>query len=276
MTIEDALMLAKVQLSGTGSPRIDAEVLLCHILQCQPTHLHTWPDQVLTNEQQTRYEILVAERLAGKPVAHLTGERGFWSLDLKVTADTLIPRSDTELLVELALERLNAGMTIVDLGTGSGSIALALATEQPAVKILATDYSMAALKVAKENIVRHQLSNIALLQGNWCQAITAESFDMVVSNPPYIEQDDPHLSQGDVRFEPLSALASGPEGLDDIGRIVTESARCLKPAGWLLVEHGYHQSTAVRALFSDAGFENIMAMQDIGGQDRVVLGQLQV
>ena len=276
MTIDGALNHAKKSLVGTDSPRLDAQILLCYVLKCQPARVYAWPDQVLTSEQETEFELLLAERQAGKPVAHIIGERGFWSFDLKVTPDTLIPRPDTELLVELALARLSPAMTVADLGTGSGAIALALAKEHADINVVATDYSMAALKVAKENTDRLKLSNISFCQGDWCQAMTVASFDMVVSNPPYIEENDPHLLQGDVRFEPISALASGTDGLNDIREIVAESVHCLKPAGWLLIEHGYQQADAVKVLFAAAGFENIIAECDFGGQNRVVLGQLPV
>ena len=276
MTIDGALNQAKKILVGTDSPALDAQILLCHVFKCQLAYVHAWPDQVLTGEQKTAFELLLAERQAGKPIAHIIGERGFWSFDLKVTSDTLIPRPDTELLVELALARISPAMTIADLGTGSGAIALALAKEHPDIKVIATDYSTAALKVAKENAEQLKLSNIFFCQGYWCQAITSESFDLIVSNPPYIEENDPHLLRGDIRFEPVSALASGPDGLNDIREIVTESVHCLKSAGWLLIEHGYHQSDAVTMLFAEAGFKNIIAERDLGGQDRVVLGQLPV
>ena len=276
MTIDGALNYAKSMLASTDSPALDAHILLCHVLNCQPAHVHAWPEQKLTSEQKVKFELLLTERQIGKPVAHIIGERGFWSLDLKVTPDTLIPRPDTELLVELALARISPAMTIADLGTGSGAIALALAKEHSDIKVVATDYSTAALQVAKENAARLQLSNISFCQGHWCQAITSASFDMVVSNPPYIEENDPHLLQGDVKFEPISALTSGPDGLNDIRQIVAESVQCLKPRGWLLIEHGYHQSDAVKILFAEAGFKNIIAERDFGGQDRVVLGQLPV
>ena len=276
MKISEALQYGRKVLVDSDSSDSDNQVLLCHCLQCQTTYLHTWPDKILTDIQQITFTDLLKQRLEGKPVAYLTGQRGFWSLDLKVTADTLIPRPDTELLVTLALEKLKADMWVIDLGTGTGAIALSLASEQPKANILAMDFSLAALNVAKQNASHNNLNNVLFWQGNWLMAIAENSLDMVVSNPPYIETNDPHLSQGDVRFEPMSALVSGVDGLADIRQIVIQSQRCLKSSGWLLVEHGYHQAQQVQQLFLDAGFFNVSSQKDYGGNDRVVLGQLAV
>jgi len=274
MNIEEALSFARHELAGTDSPEVDSQVLLCHCLSCETTFLHTWPDKELSPVQQRNFEQLIAQRLQGQPVAHLTGQRGFWSLDLKVTVDTLIPRPDTELLVSLALEKVTDHMLVADLGTGSGAIALSLAIETPTASILATDYSLSALKVAQENAHRYELTNVHFWQGSWLSAITDNSVDMVVSNPPYIEEDDPHLTQGDVRFEPMSALSSGKDGLDDIRHIIEQAKRCLKSQGWLMIEHGYHQAKQVQQLFRHADFTNVSSEQDFGGNDRVVIGQI--
>lgn len=276
MKISEALQYGSKVLVDSDSSDIDAQVLLCHCLQCQTTYLHTWPDKILTDIQQLIFSELLQQRLEGKPVAHLIGQRGFWSLDLKVTADTLIPRPDTELLVTLALEKLKVDMQVIDLGTGSGAIALSLASERPNAKVLAMDFSMSALTVAKQNALNNNLNNVMFWQGSWLTAVAEKSLDMVVSNPPYIETDDPHLLQGDVRFEPMSALVSGVDGLDDIRQIVVQAQRCLKSSGWLLVEHGYHQAQHVQQLFLDAGFFNVSSQKDYGGNDRVVIGQLPV
>lgn len=273
MNIAQALETACHALSDSESPDIDSQVLLCHILQCASSYLHTWPDKELSTEQSKQFEALIKQRQQGKPVAHLTGQRGFWSLDLKVTRDTLIPRPDTELLVSLALEKLSPNMTIADLGTGTGAIALSLASEQPSISVLATDASPRALNVAKYNAWNNQLTNVHFWQGSWLSAIADNSLDMVVSNPPYIEADDVHLTQGDVRFEPITALASGKDGLDDIRLIIKQAQHCLKPNGWLLIEHGFHQMKNVMNLFSDAGFTTISSHKDFGGNDRVVMGQ---
>jgi release factor glutamine methyltransferase len=276
MKISEALQYGRKNLVNSDSSDIDSQVLLCHCLQCSTSCIHAWPDKILTKIQQIEFIDLVKQRLNGKPVAHLTGQRGFWSLDLKVTTDTLIPRPDTELLVELALEKLKANMLVIDLGTGSGAIALSLAAEKPKTKVLAMDFSIEALNVAKHNASNNNLNNVIFWQGNWLSAIADNTLDMVVSNPPYIEADDPHLSQGDVRFEPISALVSGANGLDDIRKIVAQAQRCLKSSGWLLVEHGYHQTQQVQQLFLDAGFTEISSHQDFGGNDRVVIGKLTV
>lgn len=274
MNIAQALEYGRSVLVNTESPEVDSDVLLCHVLACQTTYLHTWSDRLLSTEQQDQFERYVQQRFTGMPVAHITGKRGFWSLDLKVTEATLIPRADTELLVELALKKLTPDMVVADLGTGSGAIALALAVEQPSIKIVACDYSWPALLVAKQNALDNKLSNISFIQTSWLTASKAAAFDMIISNPPYIIEDDPHLIEGDVRFEPITALASGKDGLTDIRIIIRQACSSLKKGGWLLVEHGHHQAKQVSELFSDAGFNHISSHQDYGDNDRVVMGQL--
>ena len=274
MTIAEALQYSRAILAGSDSPEIDGQVLLCHVLSCATSYLHTWSDKELTAKQQDQFEQLIKQRQQGRPVAHLTGQRGFWSLDLKVSEDTLIPRPDTELLVNLALTKIEANMIVADLGTGSGAIALSLAVENPLIPILAMDYSLPALMVAKQNAQDHLLTNVSFWQGHWLDSIADSCLNMVVSNPPYIEDNDPHLKQGDVRFEPRTALASGVDGLDDIRQIVKQSQRCLKPKGWLMIEHGYQQAEQVITLFQKAGFTSISVQQDYGANDRVVIGQL--
>jgi len=276
MNISQALDYGVTELTVSESPEVDCQVLLCHVLECSSTYLHAWSDKDLTREQKQQFEGLIVARKQGQPVAHLTGSRGFWSLDLKVTKDTLIPRPDTELLVELALSKITAGMQVADLGTGSGAIVLSLATEHPNANFFAMDFSAPALQVANENTETNKLSNVKFWQGSWLEAIAVDSFDVIVSNPPYIERDDPHLSQGDVRFEPITALASGADGLDDIRIIIQQSQACLKASGWLMIEHGYHQGQQVCKLFESAGFTNVSLEQDFGGNDRVVIGQLPV
>lgn len=274
MDIAGALKYGVAALTDTDSPEVDSDVLLCHTLNCATSYLHTWPDRALSNEQKSEFEQLISQRQTGRPVAHVIGQRGFWSLDLKVTPDTLIPRPDTELLVTLALEKLKPQMLVADLGTGTGAIALSLAQEEPTATLFAMDYSRKAIAVAKYNAVNNQLSNVSFWQGSWLNAITDNCLDMVISNPPYIEENDPHLLQGDVRFEPISALASGKDGLDDICDIIVQAKRCLKPSGWLLIEHGYHQAEQVKQLFSETGFVDVSSEQDYGGNDRVVMGHL--
>ena len=235
----------------------------------------SYPEQQLTSPEQQNFVSLVEQRRQGTPIAHLTGSRGFWSLDIEVNQHTLIPRPDTELLVSLALEKIQPGMCIADLGTGSGAIALAIKAECHDIWMLATDYSQPALLQAKQNAVKNHL-DVHFVRGQWLDAIQSEALDIIISNPPYIRSDDPHLTDGDLRFEPLSALASGEDGLDDIRLLVHQSSRVLKSDGWLMVEHGYDQSQAVQVLFQQAGFIEIQAFQDYGQQDRVVIGKRSV
>jgi len=273
MNIVQALQYGCTALKNSDSPEVDSQVLLCSLMACSRSYLHTWPEKVLDSSQQKHFKELIEQRQQGQPVAHLTGQRGFWSLDLKVTADTLIPRPDTELLVSLALDKLTPNMRVADLGTGSGAIGLSLAQEDSSITLFASDASWPALEVAKHNAIKHQLNNVQFWNGSWLEAITDHSLDMVVSNPPYIEADDVHLSQGDVRFEPMSALASGSDGLDDIRQIIVQAKRCLKPTAWLFIEHGYDQADQVMSLFLAAGFTNISSHKDYGDNDRVVMGQ---
>lgn len=274
LTIDAAIALGRQQLAGLDSAETDVSVMLCHVLQCSATLLHMSPETLLSAEQAEQFEDFLAQRRSGTPVAYIIGQRGFWSLDLGVNSSTLIPRPDTETLVETALQRISADARVADLGTGSGAIALSLATECPAAQIIAVDKSQEALAVANSNAIRHQLSNVDFLCGNWLNAFAAHSFDVIVSNPPYIRDTDPHLQQGDVRFEPLTALASGDDGLDDIRLISQQALTCLKPGGWLLLEHGYDQSAAVQQLLREAGYVAVTAYQDFGGQARVVEAQL--
>jgi release factor glutamine methyltransferase len=276
MNITEALRYGYIELNDGDNTEIDSRVLLCYLLDCSTSYLHAWSDKSLTADQQFQWLELIKKRQQGQPVAYITGRCGFWTLDLKVTADTLIPRPDTELLVALAMEKLKPAMCVVDLGTGSGAIALSLAAEQPLAKIIAMDFSMAALKVAKENAFINHLNNVSFWRGSWLAAIAEKSLDIVVSNPPYIEANDLHLSQGDLRFEPLSALASGIDGLDDIRLIVMQAQRCLKSDGWLMVEHGYNQAQLVKQLFGEAGFCEVSSKQDFGGNDRVTMGRVAV
>lgn len=272
MTILEALQWARIQLIASPSLRADSEALLCHVLDCQPLALITSPEKTLSTEQQQLFVSLIEQRQQGIPVAYLTGTRGFWSLDLQVNQHTLIPRPDTELLVSLALEKIQPGMRVADLGTGSGAIALAIKAECKDIWMLATDYSAEALTMAKHNAEKNQLE-VHFVRAQWLEAFQPESFDLIVSNPPYIRADDPHLTSGDLRFEPLTALASGEDGLQDIQQLVRQSADILNSQGWLMVEHGYDQSVEVQAIFQQNGFTNIQAYQDYGQQDRVVIGQ---
>lgn len=273
-TIEAALSAATKQLNHSDSPRLDAELLLCAVLAQSRSYLFTWPERELNEEQQRQFQAMLARRTDGEPVAHILGERGFWSLDLKVTPATLIPRPETELLVEAALAHLpEGGGRVADLGTGTGAIALAIAAECPQCEVVAVERSEAALQVARENGDKHHLKNVTFQLGSWFEPIENKRFLLIVSNPPYICADDPHLSEGDVRFEPITALASGPDGLDDIRVIIAGAADHLEPGGWLLLEHGYDQGEAVCQLLREARFEAVEGLQDLQGHHRVSQGR---
>ncbi len=262
---------------GSIDARHEAELLLLHVLDRPRSWLFAHATDPLAANDQAAFEALLARRVAGEPVAYLTGRRGFWTLDLEVDPATLIPRPETELLVELALERLppDQSLQLADLGTGSGAIALALASERPQAQVLATDASPGALVVAARNAARHDLRNVRFAEGghDWYAPLQGARFDLIASNPPYIASDDPHLEQGDLRFEPATALASGPDGLDDIRRIVDGGQAHLRPEGWLLIEHGWDQGAAIRALFDAAGFVEVQTAQDVEQRDRITLGR---
>lgn len=274
--IDTLLEEATRQFSGSDSPRLDAEVLLAHTLGKARSYLRAFAEHEVEAPTEKAFALLVARRVAGEPVAHLTGEREFWSLPLQVTADTLIPRPDTELLVEQALERIptGAGWRIADLGTGSGAIALAIASERPDARIVACDLSTAALAVASGNAQRLGLSNIEFRHSDWCSALAGEEqFEVIVSNPPYIRAADPHLEQGDVRFESRLALVSGADGLDAIRQILDQAASHLVSGGWLLIEHGYDQGPALRELLTAAGYTGAETLQDTSQNDRLSLAR---
>ncbi|MGB5852438.1 MAG: peptide chain release factor N(5)-glutamine methyltransferase [Rhodanobacter sp.] len=270
--VREALAAATQRLGD----RAEAELLLLHVLRQPRSWLFAHADDPLEMDVQTSYQELLARREAGEPVAYLVGHRGFWTLDLEVTPATLIPRPETELLVELALQRLPSGFSgqVADLGTGSGAIALAIARERPHAQVIATDASAAALEVARRNAQRHAIDNVSFVQGDWLAPLADQRFDLIASNPPYIEADDPHLARGDLRFEPASALASGHDGLDDIRRIVDGARRHLAPGGWLLFEHGWNQGDAARALLDAAGYAEVFTAPDLEQRDRVSGGEL--
>lgn len=252
----------------------EALLLLAHVLGKSAAWLYAHGDARVVDGDARRFKDLVARRQAGEPVAYLTGRRGFWSLDLAVGPGILIPRPETERLVELALDRLPPGRParLLDLGTGSGAIALALARERPAAQVTATDASAEALEVARRNAVEHDLANVRFAHGDWYVPVVGERFDLIASNPPYIAAGDAHLAQGDLRFEPASALASGWDGLDALRVIAAGAPAHLAPGGWLLVEHGYAQGAAVRALFARAGLEAVETVRDLEDRDRVTVG----
>lgn len=269
-SVRALLAAASLRLDGEAA-RSEAELLLAHALGTSRSWLYAWPEHVPAPAQQARFAELVEARVRGEPVAYLLGEREFWSLRLAVTPAVLIPRADTERLVELALARLPAGtaLQVADLGTGSGAIALAIASERAQARVLATDASPAALALARRNAHDLRLANVEFAQGDWCAALGTRQFDLIASNPPYIAEGDPHLLQGDLRFEPRAALGSGPDGLDAIRAIVAQAPRHLLADGWLLLEHGFDQATAVRALLADAGYREIGSARDHAGHERV-------
>ena len=276
-TITQALHQSIEQLqSVSDSAHLDAELLLCSVLNKDRSFLHTWPEQELEKSQLMSFQQLIALRLKGNPIAHILGQRGFWSLNLKVTTDTLIPRPETERLVELALDNIpqNKHWHILDLGTGSGAIGLAIAQERPLCEITATDQSTAALSIAKENAKTHHLKNIQFIESHWFENIKAQKFDMIVSNPPYICENDVHLSQGDVRFEPLSALTAGADGLNDIRIIIKEGKNYLASNAMILLEHGFDQADAVIALFQSENYEQVINYSDYNAQPRVTTAVL--
>ncbi len=277
-SIQQALRRARETLETLphSEAELEAALLLCRVLNKPRSHLMAWPEAALTPAQQQAYDALIQRRRSGEPLAYITGEREFWSLTLRVTPDTLIPRPDTELLVERALARLDPRTPghIADLGTGSGAIALALCHELQGWHIDATERMSAALEVAKDNARRLDCTGIRFHLGDWCKALPkGVRYDLLVSNPPYIEAQDPHLTQGDLPREPLSALASGPDGLDDIRRISHQAPGYLKPGGWLILEHGYQQAEAVQACLNAAGLQHIATYRDLAGQPRVTEGQ---
>lgn len=275
MDFQAWLRAAVSELSESESPRRDAEILLEHVTGKARTYILAFGETLLTAEQEAQLAELLVRRKRGEPVAHLTGEREFWSLPLYVSAATLIPRPDTECLVEQALARLpESACRILDLGTGTGAIALALASERPDCQVTAVDVMPDAVALAQRNLARLGFSNVQILQSSWFSAIASQQFDMIVSNPPYIDEQDPHLSQGDVRFEPLTALVAANEGLADIEHIITTARDHLVSGGWLLLEHGWTQGAAVRALFSAAGYAAVETCRDYGGNDRLTLGKM--
>lgn len=254
--------------------RSEVQLLLQGVLNVNRAYLLAHPERVLTEPELSHYLALLQRRLQGEPLAYILGEREFYGLNFKVTPATLIPRPDTELLVELALVHLPPeGGCVLDLGTGSGAIALSIAHARPDLEVTAVDASEAALSVAEENASRLGVRNASFIHGDWFSALAGRRFDLIVSNPPYIAENDPHLVRGDLRFEPSSALAAGADGLDDIRHIIGEAGAHLSAGGWLLLEHGYDQAVHVRELLRNLGFENVRSYKDLAGIERVSSGQ---
>jgi release factor glutamine methyltransferase len=258
----------------SDSPQLDVELLLCHVLVCDRAYLRTWPERALSLDQLAAFETLYARRKAGEPIAHLVGNRSFWTLDLDVSPATLIPRPDTEILVEQALAlALPEAAAVLDLGTGTGAIALSLASERNKWVITALDVVPAAVSLAQSNAKKNHIDNVIFMVSSWFEKLPSSRFDLIVSNPPYIDQEDPHLRLGDVRYEPLSALVAKDNGLADIRLIIRSARSFLRDSGWIIIEHGYQQAASVRTLFQDAAYKNIKTVTDYGQQDRVTMAQ---
>jgi len=277
MNIQQALQQASQKLDESSpSAMLDAQVLLTFVLRCNTAHLAAWPEKDLNEEQQSFYLQLIQQRQQGLPVAHLTGQREFWSLDFFVNSSTLIPRPETETLIEYILAEFDhrENLKLLDMGTGTGAIAIAIAKEKPGWEIVASDVSEGALALARKNSELQQTTNVTFIQSDWFEDITAVDFDIIVSNPPYVASGDPHLQRGDVRFEPLSALTSGPEGMDDIEILCLRAADYLNDNGCLIVEHGYNQAQEVADCFIRNGFTDIRQRQDLAGHIRMTAGNL--
>jgi release factor glutamine methyltransferase len=270
-TVGDVLRAASQKIAA-----VDAQVLLRHVTGRDAAFLIAHPEATLAGSEAERYRALVERRAAGEPVAYLTGEREFYGRAFKVTPAVLIPRPETELLVDLALERIPAAGTprVLELGTGSGCIAVSLAAERPNAKVLALDNSVETLAVARRNAVEARVGNVAFLRSDWLSALGPEHFELIVSNPPYVAAGDAHLTQGDLRFEPRSALDGGADGLDAIRRIVGEAKNHLTPGGWLIFEHGHDQGERARLLLHAAGYVEIFTAHDLARTDRVSAGRL--
>jgi len=275
MTVRQHLKSARDKLAELSSGRLEAEVLLAHCLGSPRSLLYADPDLEVPNQRSELFQQLVERRLSGEPIAYLTGSREFWSLSLKVTPDVLIPRPETELLVELALKRIprDGRWRIADLGTGSGAVALALASERRGCRVFGTDTSQAAIDLAGENAQRLAIENVSFTLGSWCKPLTGR-FNLIISNPPYVARNDPHLSKGDCRFEPLRALSPGEDSLAALRSIASESMGHLAPGGWLMLEHGPDQGEAVRGILREREYTDIFTERDLLGHERVTGGRM--
>lgn len=272
-TVAEELAWARCLLNGKEHLLLDAQVLLSYVLQCDRVKIMTWPETQLSRAHQEQFRQLLGRRLQNEPIAYLVGEKEFWSHSFSVTPDTLVPRPDTEKLVEVVLDTLpNEPMTVVDVGTGSGVIACILAIERPNWQVIGSDVSQGALDVAKLNSERHNITNVNWIYSRWLEAFENEQFDVIVSNPPYLRADDEHLQQGDLSFEPIGALVSGRTGFEAFEQIIAQSAKCLKKGGLLAFEHGYDQASQVQALLAKSYFTDISTHKDLSGHSRVTIG----
>ena len=279
-SIRSVLLQAQVQLNNahqldTIDARYESQLLLQHALKVNRAWLIAHENDDVAVNGQREFDALIQRRISGEPIAYILGQREFYGLNLAVTPATLIPRPDTELLVDVALKKIpaNEATQILDLGTGTGAIALAIAQQRPQAQVTGVDASMPALAVAISNSQQLHIANLHFVLSDWFNDLDNSRFDVIVSNPPYIEETDAHLQQGDLRFEPLSALASGADGLDDIRRIIDGCLVHLKPQGWLMFEHGYNQAERVRELMAQTGLVNIETFKDFGGNDRVTISK---
>lgn len=292
-SIRSVLLQAQARLNSAHQldaidARYESQLLLQQVLKVNRAWLIAHENDEIAADVEHQFNTLIQRRIGGEPMAYILGSREFYGLNLAVTPDTLIPRPDTETLVEAVLAKIpvhettqtiysdlrrNEAVSVLDLGTGSGAIALAVAISRPQTNVVAVDASPAALEVAKKNASVLQIPNVRFLLSDWFSALAGEHFDIIVSNPPYIEAADSHLKQGDLRFEPLSALASGADGLDDIRRIIDDCLIHLKPQGWLMFEHGYNQAESVRDLMAQTGLVATETLKDLGGNDRVTIGK---
>lgn len=274
-SIKNSLNAAIAELASSPTPKLDAEVLLMHMLKITRAELYMHFDRELNERDVETFNDLIAKRKAGEPVAYLIGHKDFWSLNLSVTPDVLIPRPETELLVEKALTLFpeKENIQVLDLGTGSGAIALAIAHERPNWQVTAVDQSLEALQVAEHNAQTLKITNVSFKQSDWFQQLVDEEFHIIVANPPYIAESDRHLAEGDVRFEPTQALVSGDNGLNDVCIIVSQAQQYLKPAGFLLLEHGYDQAEKISAMFVENNFVDIQTLHDLSDLPRVTVAQ---
>lgn len=256
----------------SDTPRLDTELLLGAAIARSRTWLFTWPDHQIDSPQLATFLEYFQRRKSGEPVAYILGEKEFWSLPLAVDSSTLIPRPDTELLVATVIDLPHSKNSILDLGTGTGAIALALASELKTAEIIAVDKYPQAVSLARLNLQRLGFNNVKIMQSDWFAALEGQRFDVIVSNPPYVDGGDPHLSRGDVRFEPLTALVAEDKGLADIRHIITRSVGYLNNGGYLLLEHGWQQDEVVAKIFVGKGFKNVRTLKDLGGNNRVTLG----